>query len=49
MGDKSGDNMFQNSVPPNLVKPFSNYQAWQEIGKILIEFGEINTAKIYLK
>ena len=49
VGDKSGDSMFQNSVPPNLVKPFSSHQAWQEIGKILIEFGEINTAKLYLK
>ena len=26
--DKSEDNIFQNSMPANLIKPFSNHQAW---------------------
>ena len=47
--DKGDDNIFQNSLPPKLIKPFSSHQAWQEIGKLLIEFGEIHTAKVYLK
>jgi hypothetical protein len=34
---------------PNLIKPLTRHECWFSIGKILVEFGEIYTAKIFLR
>lgn len=44
----SGNN-FDLLPPPNLIQPLSKYNCWFEIGKVLIDFGEMAIAKTHLK
>ncbi len=35
-------------APPNIVGPLSKYEAWLELGRLLINFGELFKAKTYI-
>lgn len=49
VAEESDANIFQNIQAPNLVQPLNNFEAWFELGKLLGHFGEIYSAKRYLK
>lgn len=46
---KNDENIFKSIQPPSLVQPFTNHEAWFELGKLLSRFGQILIAKKYLK
>lgn len=48
VSQNSEDNLLDVSVAPNLVPPLSNYRYWYMVAMVLLDFGEVSTAKTYL-